>query len=614
VSALRFTVTDYAVTPFRAARDHPLTPVARWCVGVAGAALCGFAVTLVATGSRRDQVDQAVAEALIVGVPIAVGLWASRSPRNVRFGALLIGTGAVWSLTALGESSQSVPYSIGRVAAWLIFPVLMYLMLAYPEGRLRPGLDRRLYGSLVLLVTLLFIGSALFVEAYPAGTPWTTCDTDCPANAFLVLDSEPGVMDSVIRPVRELLAVVVLTGIAGTLAVRWRATTPLQRLLIGPLMAMSIVSIGILAGYLIVRRLEPDSAAIGTLGRLWSLCLPAIAAAFFIGLLWRRLAIGDVLKSLTAALGHDLDAGRLRTALAVALRDPTVDVLYPDDAPGSWRDTDGRSTSRSAVIARGRAVTTIEDEGVPIAALAHDPALREDEDLLEVIGSVVRAALRHERLTTRLETSLDLLEDSRKRIASSADAERSRIERDLHDGAQQRLIAVRIKLSLAEELIGTDPAAGAAVLAELGDDIERALEELRALGHGLYPSLLSGRGLPDALRSVLAEAPLRGHLQTGGVTRHSREIESAVYFACREAIQNASKHAGGATGLWVTLNQNDALRFEVRDDGPGFVPPGDEADGGLRNMRDRLETVGGRLTIDSAPGHGTRVRGVVPLA
>ena len=208
----------------------------------------------------------------------------------------------------------------------------------------------------------------------------------------------------------------------------------------------------------------------------------------------------------------------------------------------------------------------------------------------------------------------DLLEDSRKRIASAADVERSRIERDLHDGAQQRLIALRIKLSLAEELVGTDPAAGAQVLDELGDEIDLALEELRALGHGLYPSLLSDRGLADALRSALAESPLRGHLQARGVTRHSREIETAVYFACREAIQNAIKHAGGATGLWVTLHESEALRFEVRDDGPGFVPPGDEGNGGLRNMRDRIETVGGRLTIDSAPGHGTRVRGVVPLA
>ena len=341
---------------------------------------------------------------------------------------------------------------------------------------------------------------------------------------------------------------------------------------------------------------------------------PAIAAAFFAGLLWRRLAIGDVLKTLTRALADELDPGRLRTALAAALGDPTIDVLYPGDVPGSWHDTDGRATSRSAVIARGQAVTTIDDEGVPIAALVHDPTLRDDEELLDAIGSCLRAALRHERLTTRLATSLDLLEDSRKRIASTADAERSRIERDLHDGAQQRLIALRIKLSLAEELVGTDPAAGAQVLGELGDEIELALQELRALGHGLYPSLLSGRGIADALRSALAEAPLRGHLQARGVTRHSREIESAVYFACREAIQNASKHAGGATGLWVTLHESDGAPVRGARRRAGLRPSGGRGQRRPAQHARPLETVGGRLTIDSAPGHGTRVRGVVPLA
>ena len=134
MSAPPLTVTDFAVTPLRAASDHPLTPAVRWSVGVVGAALTGFAVALVATGSDRDQVSRAVLEALVVGVPIAVGLWATRSPRHVRFGAMLIGAGAIWSLTALAESSESVPYSIGRVAAWLIFPVLVYLMLVYPEG------------------------------------------------------------------------------------------------------------------------------------------------------------------------------------------------------------------------------------------------------------------------------------------------------------------------------------------------------------------------------------------------------------------------------------------------------------------------------------------------
>jgi signal transduction histidine kinase len=129
----------------------------------------------------------------------------------------------------------------------------------------------------------------------------------------------------------------------------------------------------------------------------------------------------------------------------------------------------------------------------------------------------------------------------------------------------------------------------------------------------VYPSLLSHRGLADALRGVVAASPTPIHLEATGLTRHSKEVETAVFFACREAIQNASKHAPEASGLWITLSQNDALRFEVRDDGPGFTRPASDGDGGLRNMRDRIETVGGRISVETARGGGTRVRGVVPL-
>jgi signal transduction histidine kinase len=195
----------------------------------------------------------------------------------------------------------------------------------------------------------------------------------------------------------------------------------------------------------------------------------------------------------------------------------------------------------------------------------------------------------------------------------TADLERARIERDLHDGAQQRLVALRIKLALAQELIDTDPAAATAALDELGGDVELALAEVRSLGHGVYPSLLSDRGLADALRGVVAASPTPVHLEATGLTRHSKEVETAVFFACREAIQNASKHAPEAGGVWVTLSQNDALRFEVRDDGPGFTSPTSEGNGGLRNMHDRIEAIGGDLTVHSVPAEGTRIIGSVPL-
>jgi signal transduction histidine kinase len=362
-------------------------------------------------------------------------------------------------------------------------------------------------------------------------------------------------------------------------------------------------------GFLVVRRISPASGVTTALGILWSLCVPAVAAAFLVGLLQRRLLVGSVLRRLSAEIRHHNDLRRLRGALGLALDDPSVDLLVADGT--RWRDCDGRPVGIEQVA--GRTTTVINDEGMPVAALVHDPSLRADEELVWAVGSLVVGALEQERLTAELQSSLGELEDSRHRLAAAADLERSRIERDLHDGAQQRLIKIRIELSLAEEQIRTDPEGAAEAVRTAGDDLEKALDELRSLAHGVYPSLLSDRGLEDALRSVAADSPLPVEFEVVGVTRLPREIETAVYFTCVEALQNAIKHADGATRVWISLQQNHALRLAVRDDGAGFNTVVTDGGRGLRNMRDRVEAVGGRLAVEAAPGHGTIVRGSIPL-
>jgi signal transduction histidine kinase len=601
------------VPPARIGGTPPLSRRTIYVVGLAVAIAGGAATVLVASAVPPSQaLDRAVLEALVVGVPVAVGLYAARYRQSARFGLLLIGAGFVWSLSALGESSASLPYSIGGVSSWLIFPLLIYLMLAFPLGRPARGLDRALFGTTTALIALVFIGSALFVEAYPTGTPWATCLDDCPPNAFLVLDHEPAIMGDVIEPARELLGVLLLGAVTYSMARRLRIATPIQRVASGPLVVTSSLSIVILAAFLVVRRAAPETGTAEVLGWVWSLCVPAIAAAFFSGLMRRRLLLGERLGELNVELSRDPDIYQMRVILASKLDDPDLELLVPDHAPGHWRDSLGRPTSRAAAAERGRALTLVHHDGEPVAILAHDPALRDDPELLAALSSLVLGALQHRRLTSRLASSLEQLQDSRKRIARAADLERSRIERDLHDGAQQRLIMMRIKLSLAEELAQADPTAGAAAVHEIGDEIDLALEDLRSLAHGVYPSLLSDRGLEDALRSVVAEAPLPIHLRCRGLTRQPEEIETAVYFVCLEAVQNAIKHGQGATGVWISLAQHRLLSVEVRDDGPGFAP-GAGANGGLGNMRDRAEAVGGQLTIDASPGHGTRILAAIPI-
>ncbi len=595
--------------PMRAWR--PLAPIA---VAVAAGVLGVVAVALVSAATPPDQrLWRVLLEGLVIGLPVATGLYATRSRETYRFGILLAGAGLVWSLTALGEASASVPYSIGRVSAWLIFPLLCYLMLAFPDGRLGLRLDRALFGGIVLVVLSFYIGSAPFASAYPVDTPWATCSADCPRNAFLLFGQSPDFLADLVVPLREAVSVLLLVGVIGALAHHRRAAGVLRRRMTESVIAMSALSTALLVAYLVTRRLAISDGLTRSLGDLWALSIPGIAAAFLVGLLRRRAFVGDVLSRLSPALVRPVDACGLRDALAVGLDDPSVELLVPDDETGRWRDAEGRSTTRAAATEHGRAFTQIDDEDGPIAALVHDPALCDDRELLDAICALLLSALRHEHLVRRLARSLADLEESRQRISRAADQERSRIERDLHDGAQQRLIALRIGLTLAEELAERDPAGGCTALRELGKETELALHELRSLTHGVYPAVLSDRGLSDALHSAVSDAPLPIRLITHGVARLPSEIETAVYFTCLEAVQNAFKHACGATGVWISLDQTDRLAFEVRDDGCGFDPSGHPITGGICNMRDRIEAIGGRLTIESAPGRGTRVRGEVPL-
>ena len=362
---------------------------------------------------------------------------------------------------------------------------------------------------------------------------------------------------------------VLLAAVTWWLVRRLRTATPLQRRANAPVVAMSVAWLATLVAYLVTRRAAPDAAAVDTVGRIWSLCIPAIAAAFLVGIVRRRIGLGELLYDFGVRLSRPRDARELRATLAALLRDRDLDVLVPATAGTGWYDSKGRPTSLEAVAEGGQAITAIPRVGPPDLVLAHDPALVRDGEMLEALSALVEAWLDFDRLTVGLAASRSELGESRERIARVADAERSRIERDLHDGAQQRLIMLRIKLSLAEDLLETDPEEAAEAVHELGTEIDLAVEDLRALAHGVYPSLLNDRGLGDALRGVALDSPLAVHVEAVGVTRHPVEIETAVYFVCVEAMQNANKHAAGATGLWISLHEEDRLRVEIRDDGPG---------------------------------------------
>jgi signal transduction histidine kinase len=244
-----------------------------------------------------------------------------------------------------------------------------------------------------------------------------------------------------------------------------------------------------------------------------------------------------------------------------------------------------------------------------------------DERVLAELARQVGLALRNVRLDSQLEASLaevkqqtEQLSASRARVVSAADAERRRIERDLHDGAQQQLVALCANLRLARELSGSDPEQATALLEQLGNDVVAALEELRELAHGIYPPLLADRGLAEALSAVVARAPVPTRLEAVSIGRYAPQLEATVYFCCLEALQNAGKYAGEAASATVRVSENEAgLLFEVSDDGAGFDPDRSAPGAGLTNMTDRVGAIGGSLRIEASPGHGARIAGAIPL-
>jgi signal transduction histidine kinase len=253
---------------------------------------------------------------------------------------------------------------------------------------------------------------------------------------------------------------------------------------------------------------------------------------------------------------------------------------------------------------------------------AEDDSVTEDvEELLVSLGRQVGLALYNVRLGSALEAShdelkrqADELRASRARVVAAADAERRRIERDLHDGAQQHLVALAVNLKLARELADSDPRQARAVLDELAGDVQDALENFRDLAQGIYPPLLVERGLGEGLRAAVARAPGPARLEARAIGRYPPGVETTVYFCCLEALQNVGKHAGaGARATVRVWEDQDGLVFEIADDGAGFDPAAEPRGSGLTNISDRLGALGGRLSIASSPAEGTRIAGTIPL-
>jgi signal transduction histidine kinase len=316
-----------------------------------------------------------------------------------------------------------------------------------------------------------------------------------------------------------------------------------------------------------------------------------------------RGAVAD----LVVELGSLPSPVQLRAAIARCLGDPSLGLAFwlPDDR--RYVDLDGQALDPAR--ASGQAVTVLEHDGQRLAALVHDPAVLDEPELLDAVGAAASLALENARLQAELRAQLAEVHASRARIVAAGDAERRRLERDLHDGAQQRLLGIRLALQLARGRVAeADGSSVAELLAEADAEVVDALAELRALARGIHPAILTEEGLGPALAALARRAPVPVEVSICG-ERLPTSVEATAYFVSAEALANVAKHSHASCASVAVTRTNGRVAIEVADDGIGGA---DAGGAGLRGLRDRVEALDGRLEVESSSGGGTRVAADIP--
>jgi len=584
---------------------------ARLALAVAGLAVGLGGGLLVATSDHLVDARWYGAQIAIVviGTVAAVLYWLTHRPGN-RIAVLLLAYAAAAAGLSLQGASSPLLHSIGVLCDAPMFLLGWWLVFAFPHGRLGGPLERVLLTAVAVAILTSFLPWFFFSPAVSGGAPLAGCTTACPENALMIAD-RPSIADG-FGTAEEYYLVLLGAAIAvGLLVLFLRAASPRRRallpvyspavLLAVPLVVFHAAELGLL---------DLGAQTDRTIGWFVSIGRTTLSLGFLVAIAQTAIFAGLALRTIMSRVGHGQDAAHLRAAVADALDDPQLELAVEVDANGSFVDTKGDPLEVEH-RSRDRSATPFHHRGHVAGYIVHDSALATDPELLQAAGQAVLLALESGRLETELQSQIEALQRSRDRIVAAGETERRRIERDLHDGAQQRLMGIQVKLALAAEQ--TPDADLAERLDAIRRDVDDAVEELRTLSHGIYPSVLLERGVADALRSIAMTAPLGIRVTDDGLGRCAASIETAIYFCTLEAIQNTIKHAGpGARVAVILRRRTGCIEFAISDDGRG-MDEGAPTDGvGLVSMQDRIGAVGGELEIASAPGHGTTVRGTVP--
>jgi signal transduction histidine kinase len=568
-------------------------PALLWVLGVAAVASCVLTVGLASVNEELYQPALRVLLVWWITLPyIFAGIVAWRRRPDSFFGPLMILAGFATQLSVLQWTSQPLLNTVGQLCDLLVAAVWLHLFLAYPSGRLAGRTERVVViigyvAAVGLQVVILMLGG--FNDLH-----------------LLTVVKRETAAEAVQNVQLLTLSALAVIGV-GLLWWRWQSLPRWQRRRPAQILincfSLSLVMLAVLltAGTFQLPGFEIIRLATFTVAGLAPL-------AFLAGLLDARLAkagVGQLLVQLRTDPAPDL-----RELLAQALRDPTLSLIYWLPQYGSWADQDGNSTTLPKQDS-GRRVTLVKQNGEQIAALIYDAALAEEPELVEAVSAAAGIALENGRLEAELRARLRELQGSRSRVVEAQQNERRRLERNLHDGAQQRLVALALELGLLAEQADNDPGTQDR-LKHARSEVAESLDELRDIARGLHPAVVSGHGLAVALESLAATTPFEVQLQTDGLPRLPEQLEVAAYYVVSESLTNAAKHAQADRVTVEAGITDDTLMVEIVDNGIGGADS--ERGTGLRGLADRIEALNGRLRVWSPVGKGTRVRAEIPCA
>jgi signal transduction histidine kinase len=561
-----------------------------WTIALVGfAAAVGVFVITLGVDEAAPEVDAAITAWIVLSY-VVCGLVAwSRRPES-KFGALMVAAGFGPLLSRLSEIDESVTQTIGEPCRLLPIVLFLHVFLAYPTGWLESNLERTLLATGYLTVLGFGVTAMMFgLRGH---------------KSLIEVTSRPRVADVLLATGRLGAAAVALGGL-GLLFTRARALRrPIRRSLVLGCFALTLV---VLALGVTVRHFDGGAGVSQPIKWIGFMLIGVAPVLFLLGFLRARLARSAV-ADLFVELHAEPAPSDLRAALARALRDPSLDLVYWLPEFQSYATLDGGEVDLRQ-LGGGRAVTPIDQDGSHVAALIHDPMLNDEHELLEAATAAAAISLENARLHAELQARVEELRGSRARIIDAGQKERQRLERNLHDGAQQRLIALSLELSLLEERLAADPD-GKARLEQARGEIARSLEELRDVARGIHPAVVSGHGLQIALEQLVARAPVPVKLNVDIEGRLPDRFEVAAFYLVSESLANIGKHAKATSAGIDLLRADGQLVIEVVDDGIGGADT--ERGSGLRGLADRVEALEGRLRIWSPAGGGTRVRAEIP--